>query len=334
MSDNDIEVKAGEWLARLDRHDLSAQVVAEFDQWKGADVRHAAAYARLAAAWQALDRVQALHPAPNTPIQDDYLNDGRHRVRNRRVAVGFALAASVMIAAAALWILRARPATDVYATTKGGFQRIVLKDHSAVELNTDTMLRVELGPNMRKIELLRGEASFEVAHDVTRPFVVSAGQTAVLAVGTRFNVRKLDSTVEVTVDEGRVMVGAPDELEHGRNAGLLASPVLVAGQSAVAGSGGLTLKALPQDAIARKLAWQNQMLAFDGDRLSEVVVQFNRYNDRQLVIVDPAIAALKVGGFFKPTNLDAFVSVLESNFGVLAEVDGNHHLLLSAAGPK
>jgi transmembrane sensor len=154
-------------------------------------------------------------------------------------------------------------------------------------------------------------------------------------VGTRFNVRKLDSTVEVTVDEGRVIVGAPDVLEHARNVGLLASPVLVAGQSAVAGSGGLTLKALPQDAIARKLAWQNQMLAFDGDRLSEVVAQFNRYNDRQLVIVDPAIAALKVGGFFKPTNLDAFVSILESNFGVLAEVDGNHHLLLlSAAGPK
>ena len=331
MSDNEIEVQAGEWLARLDRQDLSAQVVAEFDQWKGADVRHAAAYARLAAAWQALDRVQALHPAPNTPIQDDYLNDGRHRVRNRRVAVGLALAASVMIVAAALWILRARPATDVYATTKGGFQRIVLKDHSAVELNTDTMLRVELGPNMRKIELLRGEANFKVAHDAARPFVVSTGQTAVLAVGTQFNVRKLDSGVEITVEEGRVLVGAPEVLEHAKDMRPLASPVLVAGQTAVADTGGLTLNTLPEAAISRRVAWQNQMLAFDGDRLSDVVAQFNRYNDRQLIIVEPAVAELRIGGFFKPTNLDAFVSILESDFGVRAKMDGSDRLLLSSA---
>ena len=334
MSNNEIEVQASEWLARLDRHDLSAQVMAEFDHWKGADVRHAAAYTRLAAVWQALDRVQALHPAPNTPIQDDYLNGGRRPVRNRRVAVGFALAASVMIAAAALWILRTLPKTETYATTKGGFQVVVLKDQSVVELNTDTILRVELGPNMRNIQLIRGEANFEVAHDVTRPFIVSTGQTVVLAVGTRFNVRKLDNTVEVTVEEGRVIVGTPDVLDHAKSISPLASPVLVAGQSAVADTGGVTLKALPKDVISRKLAWRNQMLAFDGDRLSEVVAQFNRYNDKQLIIVDPAIAALKIGGFFKPTNLDAFVSVLESDFGVHAEIVGSHQLLLSSAESK
>jgi transmembrane sensor len=331
MSDNEIEIQASEWLARLDRLDRSPEVVVEFNRWKGADARHAAAYARLAAAWQALDRVQALQPATNVTARNDYLVGGRRSMPNRRVAVGFAAAASVTIAAVVLWILRASPSTEVYATTKGGFQVVVLKDRSVVELNTDTRLRVELGPTMRKIQLIQGEANFEVAHDAARPFVVSTGQTAVLAVGTRFNVRKLDDAVEVTVEEGRVMVGAPDVLELAKGMSPLASPLLVAGQTAVADTGGLTVKTLPENAISRKLGWQNRMLAFDGDRLSDVVAQFNRYNDRQLVIVEPGVAELKIGGFFKPTNLDAFVSVLESDFGVRVKMDGSHRLLLSSA---
>jgi len=179
--------------------------------------------------------------------------------------------------------------------------------------------------------LLRGEANFKVAHDAARPFVVSTGQTAVLAVGTQFNVRKLDSGVEITVEEGRVLVGAPEVLEHAKDMRPLASPVLVAGQTAVADTGGLTLNTLPEAAISRRVAWQNQMLAFDGDRLSDVVAQFNRYNDRQLIIVEPAVAELRIGGFFKPTNLDAFVSILESDFGVRAKMDGSDRLLLSSA---
>jgi transmembrane sensor len=123
------------------------------------------------------------------------------------------------------------------------------------------------------------------------------------------------------------MIGVPEVLEHVRSLDPNLSPLVVAGQTAVAGRDGVKLKSLPKDAVARKLAWQDQMLAFDSDLLSEVVAQFNRYNDRQLVIVDPSVAALKVGGYFRPTNLDEFVNVLESNFGVRATADGSRILL-------
>ena len=45
-----------------------------FDQWKAADPRHAAAYARLAATWQALDRIRAIRPSADEAIDNDYLN--------------------------------------------------------------------------------------------------------------------------------------------------------------------------------------------------------------------------------------------------------------------
>jgi transmembrane sensor len=330
MNENEIDIRAAEWLARLDRGDAASELIDEFNRWKDLDTRHGAAYARLAATWQALDRVQVLQPTLDATIQPDYLREQGRPAPNRRKAAAFAAAASVVIAAA-LWAWRSPPRAEIYETTRGGFQRIVLKDHSAIELNTDTRLRVELGSKIRKIELIRGEASFEVSHDATRPFVVSAGRTGVLAVGTRFDVLRLDNSVEVTVDEGRVMIGAPEMLERARNLEPNLSPLVVAGQTAVASSDGVKLKALPKDAIARKLAWQDQMLAFDGDSLSEVVAQFNRYNDKQLVIVDPSVEVLKVGGYFRPTNLDEFVNVLESNFGVRATADGNRILLASAA---
>src|SRR6266403_809031 len=74
MNSNQPEIEAGEWLARLDRNDPSAADIAAFDRWKATDPRHAAAYARLAATWQALDRLRAIRPSADEPIDNDYLN--------------------------------------------------------------------------------------------------------------------------------------------------------------------------------------------------------------------------------------------------------------------
>lgn len=233
------------------------------------------------------------------------------------------VAASVVLIIIGIGIAYRSGGTQTYRTGIGGFQRIVLNEQSAIELNTDSEVRVALTAQRRKIELVRGEASFEVAHDVSRPFIVSAGNTAVRAVGTKFDVHRLDDSVEITVDEGRVAIGAPALLEMTVEAFPVNLPQLSAGQTATANGSGVSLKSLPKNDLARKLAWQNQMLVFDGDSLADVVSQFNRYNQRQLVILDPKLAALHIGGYFRPTNLDAFISVLQSDFGIRVHSDGN-----------
>jgi transmembrane sensor len=356
MNSNDAEIAASEWLARLDREDLSPPDLAAFERWKTADPRHAAAYARLAAAWQALDRVQAIRPSPGTPVDNDYLYDaGQHFPRTHqsaaespqepspqplnvpgqrpfsaRPSIFIALAASLLLTFAGVWVAHIAGNSQAYRTGIGGFQRIVLADQTAIQLNTNSEVRVALSPQLRKVELVRGEASFEVAHDTSRPFIVSAGNTAVRAVGTKFDVHRLDSSVEITVDEGKVIVGAPELLDV---PDITISPTLLplaAGQSVLASGSGVQLKELPKREMARKLAWQNQMLMFDSDTLAEVVAQFNRYNARQLVVADPHLATLRIGGYFRATNLDAFISVLQSDFGIRVNPDGNQ-LVLAAA---
>ena len=332
MKGNEADIQAGEWLARLDREDPSAADLAEFDQWKAADPRNAAAYARLAATWQALDRIRAVRPSADEPINNDYLNGAvPHPPRSRgRPLLFLSAAASLLVALTGFWIAHTSGGPKTYSTGIGGFQRIVLEDQSAIELNTNSEVRVALSPHLRKVELVRGEASFEVAHDTSRPFVVSAGNAAVRAVGTKFDVQRFENSVEVIVDEGKVAIGSPSLLEMKVDALPTTIPQLTAGQSALASRDGVTLKELPKREMAHKLAWQNQMLVFDGDTLADVVAQFNRYNVRQLIIADPTLATLQIGGYFRPTNLDAFTNVLQSDFGIRVDTDDNRIKLAAA----
>jgi transmembrane sensor len=389
MNSNQVEIEAAEWLARLDRDPSAAELTA-FDRWGATDARNAAAYARLAATWQALDRIRAIRPSADEPIDNDYLNGSLQHSRpeplhdllpaalqsaaadsqdsQRRPSSGLlrdfspdclhesaiydsqvskshwplrtsshlrpwpltSIAASLTIAIAYLWGMHTIGGPITFSTSIGGFQRIVLEDRSAIELNTDSEVRVALTPNVRRVELVRGEAFFEVAHDTVRPFIVSAGRTAVRAVGTKFDVRRLGNSVEVFVDEGKVSVGEPSLLESQGDLLAISIPLLTAGQSALAGGDGVQLKQIPKREMARKLAWQNQMLEFDSDTLADVAAQFNRYNRRQLVIADPRLATLRIGGYFRPTNLDAFINVLQSHFGVSVNPDGNRLLLVTA----
>jgi len=241
------------------------------------------------------------------------------------------LAASVLVALAGLWISHGIGRSHTYSTGIGGFQRIILDDQSTVELNTNSEVRVAFNSRLRRVDLVRGEASFEVTHDTSRPFIVSAGPTAVRDVGTKFDVNRLEDAVEVTVDEGKVAIGSPSLLKTKQDVLPVAIPQLSAGQSAIASGGGVRLENLRQGDLARKLAWRNQMLVFDGDSLAEVIAQFNRYNKRQLVITDPTLATLRIGGYFRPTNLDAFISVLQSDFGIRVDADQNRLELTTAA---
>jgi transmembrane sensor len=93
-----------------------------------------------------------------------------------------------------------------YATALGEQRSIQFADGSTVELNSRSKIRVKYSKQERDIELLEGQALFQVAHDVSRPFIVAVGATRVRAVGTQFDVYKKSNGTVVTVVEGRVAV--------------------------------------------------------------------------------------------------------------------------------
>jgi transmembrane sensor len=323
----DIEAQAACWLARRDAAGEHGET-RDFAAWLAADPRHRAAYLRLAAAWERSARLRLLRP-DSGPVNPDLLmrvhSSGRWSRRGRPLAIAAGLA---VIAIAAAWWAGVTGGVQTYRTEVGGLSRIVLKDGSAVTLNTDTELRVRFGDSRRQIELLRGEAQFTVTHDTARPFEVRADGRVVRAVGTSFDVR-LDhgQAMEVIVTEGRVaFVDAPSRATPLGTGPTTAT--ISAGETAIAKGGNVTVRPVTATETSRHLAWQVGELSFQGETLSEAIAEFNRYNRRKLKVGDASIESLQVGGNFQALDVDSFVAALERSFGITTKTADDGSLIL------
>ena len=124
----------------------------------------------------------------------------------RRWQVATGLAASVAVAVIA-WqispqVMREQVQTIAYETAAHERRTVALDDGSKVELDVDTQIAVRLGTERRQIELLSGRALFEVAHDASRPFSVTAAGSRTTALGTKFQVQRDGAWVVVTLTRG------------------------------------------------------------------------------------------------------------------------------------
>jgi transmembrane sensor len=192
----------------------------------------------------------------------------------------------------------------------GSVTSIALRDGSRVTLNTASRVHVSLNESERHVELEAGEAFFEVAHDATRPFVVTAGTRRIIAVGTRFSVRMEGDEVRVVVTEGKV------RFERDENAG---AELLVAGQTAHSTRNAILVQEKTAHDAETALSWRSGYLTFDETTLADAVAEFNRYTERKIRIADPKLAAIRINGKFRSSNADEFVELLRSGFGIHAE---------------
>jgi transmembrane sensor len=215
-------------------------------------------------------------------------------------------------------------AAERYHTGVGERRVVPLADGSLMRLNTDTEVTVDLTPGLRSIRLSRGEASFDVAHDTARPFVVAASDAQVRAVGTAFTVRLRPDLTEVTVSQG--VVGIREGVQPERH--------IAAGNAAAMRPGTIAVTALAHSDIKRRLAWQDGRLSFDGDTLEQAVNEFNRYRTVPIVIGDPALAGVRIGGTFGCDRSADFVRALEQSFSIRAIEGADGSLLLAPAGDR
>ncbi|MGH8240542.1 MAG: FecR family protein [Steroidobacteraceae bacterium] len=310
-----LNARAAEWLAAQQRDNFAQAERAELEDWLQADPANAVAYARAQQAWERSRRLQlAPHDAPaRSPIE-------RLLPVRRMAAAAFV---AFIALGAGLWWVAWRP--DVHATGLGERRTVVLEDGSHVELNTTTRIEVDYSSDRRRIHLASGEALFEVVKD-GRPFIVEGGGAVVRALGTAFNVRLRDQVVEVTVAEGTVTVGEE------RAAGEAESPPparVSAGSAAVVGPGAVARITLEEDIVRRRLAWREGAIELKGETLQQAVEEFNRYRSGKLLVADPRVASIRVGGRFKVDEADKFLSAVQAGFPVrlVAGTDGTVYLL-------
>ena len=318
---NRIRDEASLWLARLDGEDTDHNLHREFEQWLSADSRHRSVFKELSSAWSEMDILAVFQPllepeATSQPV----VVDATPRLKSRRW-LSFATAATLLIAAIILafplWQTSKEPL--LYATAIGEQTNVVLSDGSKLHLNSNSVVEVEYDDDTRQLRLLRGEAFFEVAHNKSQPFIVRAGSGDVEAVGTAFAIQLDKSNVEVVVTEGRIKVTP---------AALTAAPSISdekplayadAGQIVVYDQGIQSIATASAGELQRLLSWRQGLLRFQGETLDEAIAEFSRYNNIRIVVSDPALRDLRIGGVFNTSDIDSFLSVLDEGFNVAVQ---------------
>lgn len=337
----DIEHRAAEWLAQRDGGDWSDDDDQALQRWLAADAGHRVAFLRLEAAWMQGARLQALGagwkasgPPPRghwtPPIsgrQDSTSIDHarppavRRVMRTWRALAAVGAIAVVAVAAGFGWRAYQRVDSFHFATPLGEVATRHLGDGSQATLASDSAFDMHLSRRERRVELHHGEVIFDVAKDAARPFVVDTGARQIVAVGTRFSVRRDAAEVRVVVTEGIVRLQSAD------GASDRPSSLLPAGSMARIGGDGELLRAMTVAEAEQLLEWQDGLLVFRNASLREAADEFNRYNARKIVVVDERVGALRIGGHFRWDNVEAFARLLERGFPVRAEI-GNDRIVL------
>lgn len=284
------------WAAALDRG-LDAAEEANLSAWLEEDRRHRGALLRATAALSLLDRGRALSGVSDgVPVRQD-------RGRWWRVSGGAMAAALVAAVGLGLW----PDGGERIDTRIGEIRRMPLADGSVAMVNSGTTLRVAFTPTERHVEVSRGEAWFQVAHNPARPFIVASGPFRVQAVGTAFDVRREGDAAQVVVTKGVVKIWSVDSGRPPKH--------VAAGQWAVLRQGdAVTPKALPPQASDQQLAWREGRIVLDDMTLGAAVAEFNRYNVNRLEVA-PQLAGRRVVGWFRIYDVDGFASASAAMVG-------------------
>lgn len=206
------------------------------------------------------------------------------------------------------------PTEQLYSAGQGELRDLVLPDQTQVRLNADSRLRVRMGWFSRKVELLQGEATFDIARD-RRPFEVQVNGLEIRDIGTVFDVsRRLQST-RIGVVSGEVEVWS-----QGADARRLAQlgegrVVQVDARSHAVESLDLPLSML--------LDWQQRKVSFPDERLDEVAAAFNRHNQVQVRVLDEGAASARLSGSLDAHRIGALQAFLERDPRFVVKREGD-----------
>jgi transmembrane sensor len=369
-----IAEEAADWAVTLDAGDLSSDQQLKLADWLLESPRHVEELLIAATLLDALDGVDAdksrsvnalISSLPSEVVS--IVRDGQQADRENAEAlngiqaprlpwlqwVGVGAAASMALAIIGFAVapqFAAHSIDDVQIadasndgssgfTTKLGEQRkMTLEDGSIIHVNTQSEVVIRYEDHQRVVELLRGEALFEVAHNPDRPFRVIAGDTIAEAIGTTFNVYRTSDQTTVAVIDGKVAVMteedfvntavedevALDDIGQTDDGRLL----LAAGQKADITPQEKTVRVAAAN-VKAVASWRVGQLIFEGDSLAEIAKQFNRYNRTRIVIADDRLASTEFSGVFDADDPESLIEFLELADSIRVDRHGSGVIKLS-----
>jgi len=295
----DVRMTAAAWLERRHRPDWSASDQADLTNWLESAPTNRIAYLRVEAAWNRANRLTALRQ----PMRAESPAHNTRRPAFRFMAIAAAALGALAVVTTLALQTSLAPTTKTFTTATGGHDILALPDGSKIELNTNSTIRVSQIKGERKVWLDKGEAYFKIKHDSARPFIVLVGDHRITDLGTTFLIRRESQSVKVALIEGLAQYESLGKSKQ--------STRLTPGDVLVASAEKFQVSKENAGQLTTGLSWRHGLLIFRYTTLADAAAEFNRYNDRKLVIADPAVGKLKIVGTFATNNVAAFADVAE-----------------------
>ena len=295
----EVAQRAVEWLVELQSGEAGAETRAAWQQWCDAHPDHERA-------WRHIETVNARWRALASPLASATAHAALAPAGSPQRRQTVKTLALMLFAGGAAWLGEQHAPWHAWiadeSTGVGQRRTLQLDDGTAVTLNTASAVSIDFGPQARRVQLAAGEifvATGRRGHVAQRaPFLVETRYGTLRALGTRFNVRLLETGCRVAVFEGAVEVQAAD-------AGPL---VLPAGRMLEFSSREI---GAPRPANESEHAWTDGMLIASGMRLQDFVAELGRYR-RGVLACDPAIAGLRISGSYPLDDTDRVLQAVSA----------------------
>jgi transmembrane sensor len=293
--------EAADWAARM-RGDPSDADRRAFDAWRAAP-GHAAAYQRAVDDWDY---------AAGTSRQR--IEAKARSERNAPGSLRWAIATIAAIGLAIGFAFSLQRGGDTLQIASGPMLpgQLRLADGTTVTLMDGAWVNPQLSDKERRVILNRGRARFDVAHDAERPFVVVAGGSETVALGTVFEIDLRQAAPRIKLIKGSVEVRSRAGGERLR---------LAPGQAADVTASGPRLVTTMQSPVPATL------LDADELPLGAVIDAANKAGAAPIRLADPALASLKVTGRFDVTDSRTLARTLASALDLAASEQGGEIVL-------
>lgn len=323
----EVAAEAAVWVARLHGPDRSNRMERECLAWQGRSAAHREAFERCTETWEDVPRVTLANAYASAAVGKWAPGALRGGWRPYGARWAFALAVLAMVVGGGAVFQQWRDA-GAYSTGVGEQQLVLLEDGTRMSLNTATRVRVDLSLAQRTVNVLDGEAIFEVAKDARRPFVVRVADSEVVALGTVFSVRltpgiaRTSDSLAVTLIEGQVTVRSA---QGGPGSGVApVQPVLMQpGErvrlvKAASASASGAAPQVDRPRIEQVVAWKRNEAIFDDVSLVEAVAEMNRYS-RTLIVLsgDAALSGRRISGQFRTGDNAGFARAAAALHGLV-----------------
>ena len=270
--------------------------------------------------------LEGLRHRPVVTESRDYAQRWQRSASRRRRVFG-PIGALVIVGIAAgfgcFQLLVLKGSKDNIATLVGETRAVDLEDGTRMVLDTGSRVKVSFSDTARDIELLEGQAHFEVAPEARRPFRVHTRTVEVVAVGTAFDVAALPSRTTVTLLEGRVNVRAISGTAVASARVAMSNP----GEQWGIDSAGQLLGE-KEVKIASVTAWQRGNVVIDDAPLADALGIMNRYSNTHIVVRGSALQSRHVSGVFRIGDVETEALVLERYFGLKEISHSNDEIVL------